>query len=743
MSYITVLSKRDKNIEYPPNLLIVDVDRTNPILGNPYVMKDKNSESERQKVISDFRTYFNEQMNKDSLVRRSVLDLVSMHKSGRPIGLRCWCAPNACHADVIKEAIESLAGNNTMTQEVQVLAGNLSTADKIEVKEIVKVVTDPNTKEARRAAFVKKYLERPWPESEIDYVECRFVVFVPDFAKKGTDWHMVKEIVHLKNGEVHPNVRFIPNYEATAYVTQAMHRKTYSQKKEWEELSKVVTIKAPNHQMSLRIAQALGRWELATRPDLIKDSPYVFGLDVPSQVDLKHQMRKAMGSKKETPYSIAYSDTETDMLGRFHPTIKLIIMQSIFYKGELYTYVAKDFVKGIYDPEKYLKEAWDTYMPDQGKGIVKKWHFEFVDRPINCVKEIIKKAHELSPDFLSFWNMIFDWDTMCNVIIQDALEANPALEKHEYERVIAETFCDPKLPWTMKYYHLKRANPSKTSASGRQMSKKPADQWHTVTMPTPFYLICQMATYRFVRKSKQIDKEGTSLDFILNKELPGLSKLKFKQAEGLEKAEFHIFLQEHHPLEYIIYHCWDAVCMELLTEKTKDLSFAMPGTTGISDFMSYESEPKRYVHDFHYFALDKHECVTGITGKTLTQEWDSMTISTKGHIITLEPHLTVAKGMQVFKDYPELKTYVYSHAGDLDVKGSYPYGQWVFNMSRATTVRELIEIHGVRDHVRRIQGLNLSGGASNALEFCSEIFDMTTLANLSKIYLEEKAKGNV
>jgi hypothetical protein len=565
-------------------------------------------------------------------------------------------------------------------------------------------------------------------------------VFVPDFGKKGTDWHMVKEIVHLKDGTSYPHVRFIPNYEATAYVTQDRYRKSYKQKKEWENLDKLVTIKAPNHQLNMRIAQALGRWELATRGDLIKDSPHVFGLDVPSHVDLKHQMRKAMEGKKETPYSVAYSDTETDMLGRFHPTMKLIIMQSIFYKGDLYTYVAKDFVKGIHDPKKYLQEAWDTYMPDQGKKIVKNWHFEFVDAPIDCVKQTIKKAHELSPDFLSFWNMIFDWDTMCNVIIHDALQKDPGMHPSNYDRIIAETFCDPDLPWTMKYYSLKRANPSKTSASGRQMSKKPADQWHTVTMPTPFYLICQMATYRFVRKSKQIDKEGTSLDFILNKELEGLSKLKFKQAEGLEKAEFHIFLQEHHPLEYIIYHCWDAVCMELLTEKTKDLSFAMPGTTGISDFMSYESEPKRYVHDFHYFALDKHNCATGNTGKSLTQEWDSMTISTKGHIITLEPHLTVAKPMQVFKDYPGLKGSVYSHAGDLDVKGSYPYGQWVFNMSRATTVRELIEIQGVRDHVRRIQGLNLSGGASNSIEFCTEIFGMTSLADLSRIYDEEMAK---
>jgi hypothetical protein len=377
-------------------------------------------------------------------------------------------------------------------------------------------------------------------------------------------------------------------------------------------------------------------------------------------------------------------------------------------------------VKTLPNPQKDLRALYDEHMPAQGKDLVKEWEIAIVKEPIDIVKAILQRCHTWQPDFLSFWNMIFDLDKMIECV-----------ENAGYR--VEDIFCDPRLPRELRYAFLKRANPSKTSASGRLMTKKPADQWHSFLCPASFYIIDQMATYRFVRKSKQLEK-SYGLDDILGKELEGLGKLKHKPAEGLTKAEFHIFMQQKYPGEYVIYHIWDAVCMHLLTLKTKDLSFSLPGTTEFSDFVSFESEPKRYIHKFHFYALENHRCVTGVSSKALVQAYDEMTISTKGHIVTLEPHLTVDSGMKIFNDYPELQTNFYGHNADLDVKSSYPYGQWVFNMSRQTTVRELVEIEGVRDHTRRIQGLNISGGRSNAVEFCTEVFGLPTLAELDKIY---------
>lgn len=74
----------------------------------------------------------------------------------------------------------------------------------------------------------------------------------------------------------------------------------------------------------------------------------------------------------------------------------------------------------------------------------------------------------------------------------------------------------------------------------------------------------------------------------------------------------------------------------------------------------------------------------------------------------------------------------------LDVKSSYPVGGVTANVSRHTTVRELISIEGVNEHDRRIQGLNLSGGKSNAVEFSHVIYKLPSLRELSDIYDKSK-----
>ena len=62
--------------------------------------------------------------------------------------------------------------------------------------------------------------------------------------------------------------------------------------------------------------------------------------------------------------------------------------------------------------------------------------------------------------------------------------------------------------------------------------------------------------------------------------------------------------------------------------------------------------------------------------------------------------------------------------------GSYPNGGSVFNISRGTTHKELIAIEGVSESTRRQQGINLSGGATNAVEVVVDLFsapNMTTM----------------
>lgn len=710
MYHIRLLNKRDRTATIPDDLIVFDIDRTCPIMGNPSPLEDKDDEYERQSVIEEYQIHFDKKYAERGALYDRVHYFSDLVKSGKKIALRCWCHPHACHGDVIISKINSI----TKILENDMLEMP-TTVDNIPHPPVDITIKGPSLTKK-----VPDFLKQPFSDEEVDYRECRFAIHLAKTLGVH-DWHMVKEVVHLKDGRSIPNIRYMKNYKRKFWVTSPRFRKSHNQKKEYEYLDNLIEGEATQKELYRAVALALGKNSLINKPHLVRDEPHVYGLDIPSTVSIKHDYTVAMKGRKDTPYKIAYSDTETNMLNWDKGAGKHIIMQSLFCDGKLYTVILKSFLATVPDPIKTLRELYEEHMPEEGKKEVSEWEVELVDEPIDIVKRILLRCHSWQPDFLSFWNMIFDLDKMIECVEQAGYR-------------VEDIFCDPRLPKELRYAFLKRANPSKTSASGRLMTKKPFDMWHSFLCPASFYIVDQMSTYRFVRKSKQLEP-SYALDAILKKELgEKLGKLKHAPAEGLTKGEFHIFMQQKYPGEYVIYHLWDAVCMHLLTKKTKDLDFSLPGTTEFSDFVTFESEPKRYIHKFHYYALENHGAVTGVSGPSLVQEYDSMTISTKGHIITLEPHLTVDTGMKVFRDYPGLRSNMYGHNADLDVKSSYPYGQWAFNMSRRTTVRELINIAGVREHVKRIQGLNLSGGRSNAIEFCTEIFGLPTMANLSKIY---------
>jgi len=58
MDNILLLNKRNKTAVYPADLLIFDIDRTCPILGNPYPLADHDDVGDRHHVIEMYRRHF-------------------------------------------------------------------------------------------------------------------------------------------------------------------------------------------------------------------------------------------------------------------------------------------------------------------------------------------------------------------------------------------------------------------------------------------------------------------------------------------------------------------------------------------------------------------------------------------------------------------------------------------------------------------------------------------------------------
>lgn len=54
----------------------------------------------------------------------------------------------------------------------------------------------------------------------------------------------------------------------------------------------------------------------------------------------------------------------------------------------------------------------------------------------------------------------------------------------------------------------------------------------------------------------------------------------------------------------------------------------------------------------------------------------------------------------------------------------------VFNISKETTRKEICKIQGPNDYITRMSGINLSGGHTNAVEFCNTLYNFPKMDEL-------------
>jgi len=75
-------------------------------LGNPYILQD---ESDRRYVLSRYYQWIIKKLlGRDEAVTKEFMSIVARVIKGEDVILGCWCAPKACHADIIKELAELL-----------------------------------------------------------------------------------------------------------------------------------------------------------------------------------------------------------------------------------------------------------------------------------------------------------------------------------------------------------------------------------------------------------------------------------------------------------------------------------------------------------------------------------------------------------------------------------------------------------------------------------------------------------
>jgi hypothetical protein len=76
------------------------------LLGNPFVIGKYGT---RAQVIEKYRVWLDKQIESNIELRKLMLTFCQEYKTGKRIVLICWCAPLACHGDVIAAKIKSMS----------------------------------------------------------------------------------------------------------------------------------------------------------------------------------------------------------------------------------------------------------------------------------------------------------------------------------------------------------------------------------------------------------------------------------------------------------------------------------------------------------------------------------------------------------------------------------------------------------------------------------------------------------
>lgn len=90
--------------------------------------------------------------------------------------------------------------------------------------------------------------------------------------------------------------------------------------------------------------------------------------------------------------------------------------------------------------------------------------------------------------------------------------------------------------------------------------------------------------------------------------------------------------------------------------------------------------------------------------------------------MTLAAHLIRRNGIPVIHGSMDVYTNAFILVYDLDVSSSYPNTGAALNVSKMTTIAEMICSEGMDTMHLRLQGMNLNSGHVNAIEFTTELF---------------------
>ena len=100
-----MVSKRAGGTQAAPGETVIDLDRTHPVLGNTFFLRDPNDDAERERVIAQYGQKLDADLKRAGPMSLEIDSLAQRVLRGERLALRCWCAPKHCHVDLVRDRI--------------------------------------------------------------------------------------------------------------------------------------------------------------------------------------------------------------------------------------------------------------------------------------------------------------------------------------------------------------------------------------------------------------------------------------------------------------------------------------------------------------------------------------------------------------------------------------------------------------------------------------------------------------
>jgi hypothetical protein len=576
------------------------------------------------------------------------------------------------------------------------------------------------------------YPEMPDRE-EIDYYECMSASYSKANNGSANDVVVVKELIHFKDGRPPlPWLRLIKNYQRDFYVTLDKYR-THKDKRPWAPLSQVRKFTCAQHELHNKVARALGNPGMRGSLRQLARSPYLYGADITTPVLVKRGY-KDRWPKTPTPAKVAVYDIETDM----NSEEEAIIVASITCKEKASMHITEDFIHNsvLSDEDKANFIHLVRLKAEELLGDVLKrrgidpmtMHIERHELPAQVVQGCFKAAHEWQPDYVTIFNMVFD--------IPKSVQA---LKDSGYDP--SDVFCDPRVPREFRNFVWDQGDATKVKKDGGKNTVypiNPIDQWHTCKTQASFVICDSMLLYKRIRTALPNEPEY-SLDYLLRKHKLQ-PKLKFMEADGFIKKEWHAFMQKYFPVEYCIYNLYDDIGVEELDEATKDISMSLGALLKSSEYRNYDSQPKMIADDLHFFGL-KRGNIIGTTSDQMLTEIDDFSPGLRDWIVTLPAYMGPEADVDLVSDMEGHQPLLHTHVSDIDVVSTYPKLQDMLNIDKATTVTELSSVDGMEQEQWRFIGIDLTGGYVNHTMICQQLLQLPNTRQVLELFDKDYPDG--